>query len=108
MRYTKEGFEAAGLGQSSKGRCELNHCRCARLKPCGPLAQRLEQWTHNPLVPGSNPGGPTTKAILLQSLPRNPASLELVLESRCAQYCAHPALKSHSSTRVPFHMNLYQ
>src|ERR1700682_170286 len=25
----------------------------------GPLAQRLEQWTHNPLVPGSNPGGPT-------------------------------------------------
>src|SRR6185437_1872688 len=26
----------------------------------GPVAQRLEQWTHNPLVPGSNPGGPTT------------------------------------------------
>ena len=26
----------------------------------GPLAQRLEQRTHNPLVPGSNPGGPTT------------------------------------------------
>jgi hypothetical protein len=25
----------------------------------GPLAQRLEQRTHNPLVPGSNPGGPT-------------------------------------------------
>src|SRR5437667_4705150 len=25
----------------------------------GPVAQRLEQWTHNPLVPGSNPGGPT-------------------------------------------------
>ena len=27
----------------------------------GPLAQRLEQWTHNPLVPGSNPGGPTKR-----------------------------------------------
>ena len=30
--------------------------------PCrlsGPIAQRLEQRTHNPLVPGSNPGGPT-------------------------------------------------
>ena len=25
----------------------------------GPVAQRLEQGTHNPLVPGSNPGGPT-------------------------------------------------
>ena len=25
----------------------------------GPLAQRLEQRTHNPSVPGSNPGGPT-------------------------------------------------
>jgi hypothetical protein len=28
----------------------------------GPVAQRLEQGTHNPLVPGSNPGGPTPKA----------------------------------------------
>src|SRR5690606_7222910 len=27
--------------------------------PRGPIAQRLEQGTHNPLVPGSNPGGPT-------------------------------------------------
>ena len=26
----------------------------------GPIAQRLEQQTHNLLVPGSNPGGPTT------------------------------------------------
>jgi hypothetical protein len=26
----------------------------------GPIAQRLEQETHNLLVPGSNPGGPTT------------------------------------------------
>jgi hypothetical protein len=26
----------------------------------GPVAQRLEQATHNRLVPGSNPGGPTT------------------------------------------------
>jgi hypothetical protein len=29
--------------------------------PDGPVAQRLEQWTHNPLVPGSNPGGPTNE-----------------------------------------------
>jgi hypothetical protein len=33
---------------------------CVRLWKIGPLAQRLEQWTHNPLVPGSNPGGPTS------------------------------------------------
>ena len=26
----------------------------------GPVAQRLEQGTHNPLVGGSNPSGPTT------------------------------------------------
>ena len=25
----------------------------------GPVAQRLEQWTHNPLVVGSNPTGPS-------------------------------------------------
>jgi quercetin dioxygenase-like cupin family protein len=31
------------------------------LKVTGPIAQRLEQQTHNLLVPGSNPGGPTMK-----------------------------------------------
>ena len=29
----------------------------------GPIAQWLEQGTHNPLVPGSSPGGPTTTEI---------------------------------------------
>src|SRR6187402_3896725 len=28
----------------------------------GPIAQWLEQRTHNPLVPGSSPGGPTKRA----------------------------------------------
>jgi hypothetical protein len=28
----------------------------------GPVAQRSEQRTHNPLVPGSNPGGPIREA----------------------------------------------
>ncbi len=28
----------------------------------GPVAQRLEQGTHNPLVPGSNPGGPSLRS----------------------------------------------
>ncbi len=30
----------------------------------GPVAQRLEQGTHNPLVLGSNPSGPTNKWIV--------------------------------------------
>src|SRR4029079_19589398 len=29
----------------------------------GPIAQRLELAAHNRLVPGSNPGGPTTRAV---------------------------------------------
>src|ERR1039458_1264358 len=32
---------------------------CVRYGRRGPVAQRLEQQTHNLLVPGSNPGGPT-------------------------------------------------
>jgi large subunit ribosomal protein L19 len=31
----------------------------------GPVAQRLEQGTHNPLVPGSNPGGPSPNWMIL-------------------------------------------
>ncbi|SON75594.1 hypothetical protein XFF6166_110006 [Xanthomonas citri pv. fuscans] len=34
-------------------------CPPSRRQTLGPIAQRLEQRTHNPLVPGSNPGGPT-------------------------------------------------
>ena len=34
---------------------------CFSLEPNGPVAQRLEQGTHNPLVPGSNPGGPSLR-----------------------------------------------
>src|SRR5512146_1370461 len=57
-------------------------CRIHRCGPAcsgyttfrGPVAQRLEQGTHNPLVPGSNPGGPTSlfpspSATLLRELP---------------------------------------
>ena len=38
----------------------------------GPLAQRLEQRTHNPLVPGSNPGGPTKNYAPLPTLGGHP------------------------------------
>jgi hypothetical protein len=36
-----------------------NHYKITVFVYDGPVAQRLEQRTHNPLVPGSNPGGPT-------------------------------------------------
>src|SRR5579871_5086151 len=34
----------------------------------GPIAQRLEQQTHNLLVPGSNPGGPTRTSLVVSAL----------------------------------------
>jgi hypothetical protein len=33
----------------------------------GTLAQLVEQWTENPCVPGSIPGGTTSKALLIPS-----------------------------------------
>lgn len=38
---------------------KVRHAPHLATDPAGPIAQRLEQRTHNPLVPGSNPGGPT-------------------------------------------------
>tara|TARA_R110002153_G_scaffold103449_2_gene240639 strand:+ start:15448 stop:15582 length:135 start_codon:yes stop_codon:yes gene_type:complete len=34
----------------------------------GALAQLVEQWTENPCVPGSIPGGTTSKALDFQGL----------------------------------------
>ena len=39
--------------------CKVMRVRVPLSVPIGPVAQRLEQWTHNPLVAGSNPAGPT-------------------------------------------------
>ena len=63
-------------------KCPLGgHCDCTKMRvnqpparhplhgaraPTGPIAQRLEQQTHNLLVPGSNPGGPTKKRFDLE------------------------------------------
>jgi hypothetical protein len=45
--------------------CDLSRCCKPVLAQSvslnGPIAQRLEQQTHNLLVPGSNPGGPTNQ-----------------------------------------------
>ena len=43
--------------RTSIGKIAASRC----IKKVGPLAQRLEQRTHNPLVEGSNPSGPTNK-----------------------------------------------
>ena len=45
-------------------------CDPSMHKQRGPVAQRLEQGTHNPLVPGSNPGGPSPEG--LQGATRRP------------------------------------
>ena len=42
--------------------------KCFRLRQLGPVAQRLEQGTHNPLVVGSNPTGPIFCAARRSSL----------------------------------------
>ena len=41
----------------------LNHYKIETLASNGPVAQRLEQRTHNPLVVGSNPTGPTIYSV---------------------------------------------
>ena|SRR5438552_5500487 len=42
-------------------RLVMRICYASMHKQNGPVAQRLEQGTHNPLVPGSNPGGPSLR-----------------------------------------------
>ena len=44
------------------------------MRPTGPVAQRSEQRTHNPLVPGSNPGGPFSAGEHLRFSPAGPLS----------------------------------
>src|SRR5258708_8573505 len=51
----------------------------------GLVAQRLEQRTHNPLVPGSNPGGPT-KTFGFSSAPLQPFSKSVA--NRCVRLVA--------------------
>src|SRR4029077_14363445 len=48
---------------------------CVSLIKSGPVAQRLEQWTHNPLVQGSNPCGPTNFSDGQSLFPSSPAKI---------------------------------
>ncbi len=86
------------LSQTQIPRFVKNDCllydRQNRLRKAGPVAQRLEQQTHNLLVPGSNPGGPTItrtpdrgshhdpfllKYILMAVSPARAAAFEILL-----------------------------
>jgi hypothetical protein len=57
--------------------CQRDGCQHRSLKAVeypgcieiGPVAQRLEQWTHNPLVQGSNPCGPTKPLAMRRGRP---------------------------------------
>src|SRR5438309_7032891 len=88
---------AARLHSLNVGRWTVN-IGCSR-RENGPVAQRLEQGTHNPLVPGSNPGGPnfrdqkTDLKIPFQRVVRGTCVVieiailsALVLATRCANY----------------------
>ncbi len=50
------------------------HSSFSILHSCGPLAQRSEPPAHNRLVPGSNPGGPTSSS--LRSVEVRPSRLQ--------------------------------
>jgi hypothetical protein len=65
------------LWMASCLRCSPNLLDVRCCSSVGPVAQRLEQRTHNPLVPGSNPGGPTNKIF------KSVFSSQLVSRSEC-------------------------
>ncbi len=56
-----------GVWRSDRSFCK-SHISCHATQTLGAVAQRSEQRTHNPLVPGSNPGGPiSTYAVMFLS-----------------------------------------
>src|SRR5690606_29597903 len=67
--WTTHGWRRARKAGGAGGRPDDGRRRPGRRRNCrrcgdngrggGPIAQRSEQGTHNPLVPGSSPGGPT-------------------------------------------------
>ena len=64
----------------------------------GPVAQRLEQGTHNPLVGGSNPSGPTSLRPLWRASARHASPL-------LARRANRPALQSgYAKARFRFSM----
>ena len=59
-RTRTDGRVPADQSQPADEKCVAAN-RPVTIAVCdGPIAQWLEQRTHNPLVPGSSPGGPTT------------------------------------------------
>src|SRR5713101_358974 len=71
-------------------RCAPNPFHVGYFSSGGPVAQRLEQRTHNPLVLGSNPSGPTNKFL-------SPA----LAISWFSLFVHFPQIREHSRTKLP-------
>ena len=79
------------------------------LQQFGPLAQGLEQRTHNPSVVGSNPTGPTQLRLLhsilgpvsLRPPPRRCTHAHLAAALASKSYRAHSAAPIAASSRLP-------
>src|SRR5437899_2840402 len=65
----------------------------------GPVAQRLEQGTHNPLVPGSNPGGPNSNGGLVMLCMVRAAPKAFGVGPRFESWRAQPSLWSAEEKR---------
>ncbi len=51
----------------------------------GPIAQLAEQPAHNRSVPGSNPGGPTKKLVIISFID-NTGSVEFMIKQKIKKY----------------------
>jgi hypothetical protein len=59
LLYFSESNESEGGSEEADRNCSQEIRHQGIIKGDGLIAQWLEQQTHNLLVPGSNPGGPT-------------------------------------------------
>ena len=59
QRCAIRNFRRSSIASPKNWTLDVGCWMFAALSRVGPVAQRLEQGTHNPLVPGSNPGGPS-------------------------------------------------
>src|SRR6267378_3749418 len=78
LYFNRKGDAGAGFVESDHVLYDIRSLK-------GPLAQRLEQRTHNPLVLGSNPRGPTIRVNV------QPIATRSVRSARISPYGELPA-----------------
>ncbi len=83
--------------------CKMRLC-CDRkvfdINNLGPVAQRLEQWTHNPLVGGSNPPGPILLSFKFQLITKGFSSSTTLI-----YHSISPCLRRNSTIALCFNPN---